>query len=517
LKLISASSTVRQIAMLWAKLEGRRTKEFFKELLSLVHDQGYVSQEQKAFTSGNRNIAYATYVLTAKGQAVMDERAAAVLPVPQVLRELEAKQLAATEQRVEELKKGGMDVSLIPTAELQSGEGPVLEAVQRWTRALQSYRARGSPMEQVLEDRLQKVLCWRQSRAEALAMAPTAVLPEHLAMEIARKEPVTVAALHEIGVRIAGAEQLAKVVEEWQKEEERLKAENMWNKKLQKYRESGNGYAEALEALLSSIKDWRASAAKQLGVTPESVLDDSLAISICYTQPTDTVDLHAIGVIQGNVDALAMLVKRWVAERKASGVTMDPMDDVDDEASMFKAPESAKMVVLEYVTPRKWQHAVYKPRGKGKPPAWEVSYCRFAKGERIKAIAMTQESNKPIQPSTVVAHLLTALMHGKGLNLKRVVEEGEAKLPNQAEWEQVEHACALAKVDVVKVENYAKAEVLAHTPASEAVNRPYQERTPEEQALSSRWYEVLKWFDALMRCGLVPAWEEQPAKRARIK
>ena len=43
------------------------------------------------------------------------------------------------------------------------------------------------------------------------------------------------------------------------------------------------------------------------------------------------------------------------------------------------------------------------------------SWERFSKGEPVDAIAMTQESGKAIQSSTVVGHLLLALQAGSTL------------------------------------------------------------------------------------------------------
>ena len=52
------------------------------------------------------------------------------------------------------------------------------------------------------------------------------------------------------------------------------------------------------------------------------------------------------------------------------------------------------------------------PPPKKKEAAWVRSWERFSRGEPVDAIAMTQESGKAIQSSTVVGHLLLALQAG---------------------------------------------------------------------------------------------------------
>ena len=67
-----------------------------------------------------------------------------------------------------------------------------------------------------------------------------------------------------------------------------------------------------------------------------------------------------------------------------------------------------------------WRHAVYKLAGKGKLPAWEVSWQRFQKkGETLMHIAQNQEGGKGgILPKTVMGHVMTALSQGRSVDLK---------------------------------------------------------------------------------------------------
>ena len=87
-----------------------------------------------------------------------------------MLRDLEAKQKQAVQQRVRELKDSGVDPSTIPAEELQSGSGPHIEATTKFLKSVASYRNRGSPRAEQLEELLSNIMNWRQSTAEATNM-----------------------------------------------------------------------------------------------------------------------------------------------------------------------------------------------------------------------------------------------------------------------------------------------------------------------------------------------------------
>merc|ERR1712183_368234 len=100
-------------------------------------------------------------------------------------------------------------------------------------------------------------------------------------------------------------------------------------------------------------------------------------------------------------------------------------------ASTGSAPERKRVLKLPkgpWQPSMKWPGAIYKAGRKGALPPWEVSYGRFAKGERVTAIAMQQASGKPVQVSTVCGHIMTALTFGKPVDLARLFTECEANL-----------------------------------------------------------------------------------------
>lgn len=102
---IGSSSPIEQIQQLWTSLKGKRTKDFFKELIPMLQDENLLVQETRSFNVGRRRQTYMTYALTPAAVDVLAGNGTVVLPVPHVLRELEAKHLRQKEQREGELRK----------------------------------------------------------------------------------------------------------------------------------------------------------------------------------------------------------------------------------------------------------------------------------------------------------------------------------------------------------------------------------------------------------------------------
>ena len=152
------------------------------------------------------------------------------------------------------------------------------------------------------------------------------------------------------------------------------------------------------------------------------------------------------------------------------------------------------------------------PPPKKKEAAWVKSWERFSKGEPVDAIAMTQESGKAIQSSTVVGHLLLALQAGRPLDLERLAaSSGASPPPTRDEWEQLLGAEARAGIDVVRDEKLSMTALLAaFMPEAE---KPFAERTPQEAALLSKWYGLVNWFTGLRRVALAPSFGPDPKRR----
>jgi Werner syndrome ATP-dependent helicase len=137
------------------------------------------------------------------------------LPVPQAIAAAEAAEAAKAQASAKELEDAGVDVGrFIPSSEVELGSGPTFAAFQSWVRTLSHHRSSGREAKaEQLEALLAVVLGWRQEVAEKLGMAPHDVLAEPLTLAVASTQCSSSEALTAIGVRVAGAEELACRVE----------------------------------------------------------------------------------------------------------------------------------------------------------------------------------------------------------------------------------------------------------------------------------------------------------------
>ena len=137
------------------------------------------------------------------------------LPVPQAIAAAEAAEAAKAQASAKELEDAGVDVGrFIPSSEVELGSGPTFAAFQSWVRTLSHHRSCGREAKaEQLEALLAVVLGWRQEVAEKLGMAPHDVLAEPLTLAVASTQCSSSESLTAIGVRVAGAEELACRVE----------------------------------------------------------------------------------------------------------------------------------------------------------------------------------------------------------------------------------------------------------------------------------------------------------------
>eukprot|EP00854_Cymbomonas_tetramitiformis_P019684 gene19684-23545_t len=112
----------------------------------------------------------------------------------------------------------------------------------------------------------------------------------------------------------------------------------------------------------------------------------------------------------------------------------------------------------------KWEHAIYKGR-KNALAVWEVSWERFQRRDTLEGIAITQPSGKPVRPSTIFSHILTALEFGKPVNLSQLMDQYSAStgyrvLGTRAAWDALENAAAIADVDPTEKDAFAGKDIL---------------------------------------------------------
>jgi hypothetical protein len=181
--------------------------------------------------------------------------------------------------------------------------------------------------------------------------------------------------------------------------------------------------------------------------------------------------------------------------------------------------DGGAMVLPEgvFAAKKAWMHAVYKVAKNGKLPAWESSYTRFNKGEHPQAIAVDQESGKAIQSSTVVGHILEALLHARPVDLRRLVETSGALLPTELEWQRLEEAVLGLGLDVEKTAMVSQKDIMLA--ASGRADKAPDSKTAEDRAAEAVWYDRVRWFLFLKRAGVPVRFrggDAGPGKRQRV-
>jgi len=422
---VCSSKASQEVERLKKSLPKRRTKDFFKEILVLLVDAGYLLQLQKSFQAGSMNRTYETYELTAVGKSCLNDGhlrpSVVLLPVPDSIRMLEQEHAAEVEQRRQDLAAQGVDPACIPSDQIENGAGPQIEPILNWQRLTQQ-AARSDPTRaETYAGLLAQVKAWRTESAKSLSMAPAAVMAEPLVYKVAsyavRYQIEDVAALQELGVRIATAQQLCDILAAWRSE---------------------------------------------------------------HAPPV------VAAVAGGGGDSRLMLTNGFTP----AGV---------------------------------WPHAVYKAP-KGKLPPWEISWQRFQEGrESLFVIASQQASGKEIMVKTVLNHVLTALTHGKTVDLARLAEEaeqrGEGSPPGERDWQRVEQALREHGVDVVQQPALPKTDILMRIRPVEAA-KAFADKTPEDKAECGRWFGYMDWVAMLSRSGFPVAFagagEAPPAKKRKL-
>ena len=154
-----------------------------------------------------------------------------------------------------------------------------------------------------------------------------------------------------------------------------------------------------------------------------------------------------------------------------------------------------------------WACAV-QPDPSRKLPVWVASWRRFQAGESIECIAVSPKGGKAIQPVSVVSHLMTALTHGRPLDLQRLAQQCETNAcapPTRDEWARLVVAEASAGVDVVANAKVGQVELLK--PILPEAAKPFIDRTEVEATRYRAWCTKTLWYLALRRIELQPSFE----------
>ncbi len=190
-----------------------QSKAIFASLLPALVRNQYLSRSTKKNPMGYRS--YEVYNLTVKARRVLNNinNEKVMLPVPDILIEIETKKQERIERTKNDLISKGIDLSVIPLSELQAGAGPILNAYTNWIYKLKSLCDRGRNKEaENHEELLGRIEKWRLATSVEFGMAPHNVMSGHVMRQIAYVKPTTVEALESIGVRIRTVKELAAIM-----------------------------------------------------------------------------------------------------------------------------------------------------------------------------------------------------------------------------------------------------------------------------------------------------------------
>lgn len=179
--------------------------------------------------------------------------------------------------------------------------------------------------------------------------------------------------------------------------------------------------AQAFISLLAAIESWRNAVADKLSMAPVSVIPVHVMKQIAYTKCTDVEALHkTCGVRIVGLESLAELIKQKTEELGLVnlGSIGDGQGGDDDDVERLLLPAG-----MWQAAAGAWQHAPLHQLTAKKKPNWLVTWEKHVEGQSLSQIAMQQASGKAILTSTTASHLLTALLCGKRVDMRRWIQE----------------------------------------------------------------------------------------------
>ena len=178
-------------------------------------------RKQKTMSIGSRDRTWDVYTLSPSGWDVLRQHAKQrassqhriFIQPPEALIEMEQEAQRKVQERLEQDKANGIDLSIVPQEELMCGTGTVLAALRQWNGKQTWRRSIGkNDLADRFESLLNRILQWRDKTAQILGMAPANVIRTDLVWKIAYSLPRTVEDLHSIGVRVRGVENLSELL-----------------------------------------------------------------------------------------------------------------------------------------------------------------------------------------------------------------------------------------------------------------------------------------------------------------
>lgn len=227
---------------------------FVKEMLQALCSEGFLERRSEAMSLGRGKRTWDVYVRTEKGRAAHEQSLEVPLVVPQSVRRAEEAERKRAEKARHELERTGVELQKVPVEEVDRGEGPTLSAHLRWAKRLSDYRKQGqAERADKLEELLGRIRRWRDGVAEGLQVAPSALLSEKVLLDLAYTQPTSAEALRSIGLRLAGAEELAQLIQDAVDELDG----NSGSHQLQEGQQEGAAAAMVLPAGLCTFPKWK--------------------------------------------------------------------------------------------------------------------------------------------------------------------------------------------------------------------------------------------------------------------
>jgi len=289
-----------------------------------------------------------------------------------------------------------------------------------------------------------------------------------------------------------------------------LKAEQQWVRKINSLRggdEQSVKKAEALCAFLDAILKWRSRVAMENLLAPHHIMAEHVAKAIVYSQPKCLESLKQCGVRVQPEGLLNVILEQL----ETLGLTnKTPSDDTISSTNdkIIELPSG------NYVPVEKWEYAVYKVGPKGKTPAWETYWKRFQKGEHPEAIAMTPESGKPVQVTTVINNILTGLLHKRPVNLQRLAEINP--LPTESIWLRLQEVSTTNNLNP-RAEDF-KAKDMLREIIGLKVDMDFKEKTEVQKQEENMWYNHVRYWQHLTIAGFKPNFiSSESSKKARVE
>lgn len=265
-----------------------------------------------------------------------------------------------------------------------------------------------------------------------------------------------------------------------------------------------------LEDLRLRLEAWRSDMAVKFRMSPADVMPEHLLVKVAYAAASlksgklEKEALLAVGIRSGGIDDLESIIACWLDET------------LETKSSHEVGNSSCKMILLDAIFKplQPWEHFVYKPVKKTGLACWESSYKRFMSGEHPQTIAMSPANGRPITVATVIFHILDGMVSGRPVDFKRL--SNFVSFPDKEQWEIMKGIEVDTNMDVTDGGSFKMTDFLVPVMGNMFAAKEYSERTEEENALFSKWCQLLKCYMAMRRIGYIPIFENNDDKSTAI-